>query len=202
MLAADLCLCSVSAAGVEEGDASDENDEAEFFDAMEESPAFITVTTSGETQHKWVLASTITPAVWTVFSLCLLLLLLLLQALGEFSEYDEWRSAQWLDSPWERRHPIFTFVPWPKKPRKIPLYHDTLNTFPPLPHLPVFRLSGHQPHAATKNKTQPNPWQTKLLPQSVEHHEELHRQRPVQDSHACKDAPGSKFKVQSVIGGQ
>uniref|UniRef100_A0A3Q4AZN9 Oxysterol-binding protein n=1 Tax=Mola mola TaxID=94237 RepID=A0A3Q4AZN9_MOLML len=30
----------------DEGDASDENDEAEFFDAMEESPAFITVTAS------------------------------------------------------------------------------------------------------------------------------------------------------------
>lgn len=35
----------------EEGDASDENDDAEFFDAMEDSPAFITVTT-GNVQHK------------------------------------------------------------------------------------------------------------------------------------------------------
>lgn len=43
------------AVGVErqEGDASDENDEAEFFDAMEDSPAFITVTASGNIQHKW-----------------------------------------------------------------------------------------------------------------------------------------------------
>lgn len=43
------------AAGVErsqEGDVSDENDEAEFFDAMEDSPAFITVTATGNTQHK------------------------------------------------------------------------------------------------------------------------------------------------------
>lgn len=43
------------AVGVErsqEGDASDENDEAEFFDAMEDSHAFITVTTSGDIQHK------------------------------------------------------------------------------------------------------------------------------------------------------
>lgn len=43
------------AVGVErsqEGDASDENDEAEFFDAMEDSPAFITVTASGNIQHK------------------------------------------------------------------------------------------------------------------------------------------------------
>ena len=37
----------------QEGDASDENDEAEFFDAMEDSPAFITVTASGNIQHKW-----------------------------------------------------------------------------------------------------------------------------------------------------
>ncbi|KAM7369057.1 hypothetical protein PAMP_013356 [Pampus punctatissimus] len=36
----------------QEGDASDENDEAEFFDAMEESPAFITVTATGDIQHK------------------------------------------------------------------------------------------------------------------------------------------------------
>lgn len=46
----------VVAAGVElsrEGDASDENDDAEFFDAMEDSPAFITVTASGNIQHKW-----------------------------------------------------------------------------------------------------------------------------------------------------
>uniref|UniRef100_A0A8C6P3Z6 Oxysterol-binding protein n=1 Tax=Nothobranchius furzeri TaxID=105023 RepID=A0A8C6P3Z6_NOTFU len=44
-----------SYAGVErsqEGDASDENEEAEFFDAMEDSPSFITVTTGGETQRK------------------------------------------------------------------------------------------------------------------------------------------------------
>lgn len=42
------------AAGVEhsqEGDASDENDE--FFDAMEDSPAFITVTAGGNVQHRW-----------------------------------------------------------------------------------------------------------------------------------------------------
>ncbi|KAM8827520.1 oxysterol-binding protein 2 [Spinachia spinachia] len=36
----------------QERDASDENDEAEFFDAMEDSPAFITVTASGAIQHK------------------------------------------------------------------------------------------------------------------------------------------------------
>lgn len=49
-----LCLVVVTV-GVErsqEGDASDENDEAEFFDAMEDSPAFITVTTSGEIPRK------------------------------------------------------------------------------------------------------------------------------------------------------
>lgn len=41
------------ATGVEhsqEGDASDENDE--FFDAMEDSPAFITVTAGGNVQHR------------------------------------------------------------------------------------------------------------------------------------------------------
>lgn len=45
-------VLSVSA-GVEhsrEGDASDENDE--FFDAMEESPAFITVTAGGNVQRR------------------------------------------------------------------------------------------------------------------------------------------------------
>ncbi|XP_029301264.1 oxysterol-binding protein 2 [Cottoperca gobio] len=36
----------------QEGDASDENDEAEFFDAMEDSRAFITVTASSNIQHK------------------------------------------------------------------------------------------------------------------------------------------------------
>uniref|UniRef100_A0A3P8UL75 Oxysterol-binding protein n=1 Tax=Cynoglossus semilaevis TaxID=244447 RepID=A0A3P8UL75_CYNSE len=55
-----------------------ENDEAEFFDAMEESPAFITVTT-------------------------------------------------------KRRHPIFTFVPWPKNPGKSH-FTMTLSTLsPPVP---------------------------------------------------------------------
>lgn len=42
-------------AGVErsqEGDASDENEEAEFFDAMEVAPSFITVTTTGNIRHK------------------------------------------------------------------------------------------------------------------------------------------------------
>uniref|UniRef100_A0A667WRF2 Oxysterol-binding protein n=1 Tax=Myripristis murdjan TaxID=586833 RepID=A0A667WRF2_9TELE len=34
-----------------EGDASDENEDAEFFDAMEDSPAFITVTDSADTNH-------------------------------------------------------------------------------------------------------------------------------------------------------
>ncbi|CAL8281044.1 oxysterol-binding protein 2 isoform X1 [Gadus morhua] len=35
-----------------EGEASDENDDGEFFDAVEESPAFITVTASNHTQHR------------------------------------------------------------------------------------------------------------------------------------------------------
>uniref|UniRef100_A0A8C7FIY1 Oxysterol-binding protein n=1 Tax=Oncorhynchus kisutch TaxID=8019 RepID=A0A8C7FIY1_ONCKI len=34
-----------------EGDASDENEDIEFFDAMEDSPAFITVTATDHTQH-------------------------------------------------------------------------------------------------------------------------------------------------------
>lgn len=45
--------CLFRSAGVEhshEGDASDENDE--FFDAMEESPAFITVTAGGNVQRR------------------------------------------------------------------------------------------------------------------------------------------------------
>nr|XP_023834322.1 oxysterol-binding protein 2 [Salvelinus alpinus] len=36
----------------QEGDASDENEDTEFFDAMEDSPAFITVTASDHTQHR------------------------------------------------------------------------------------------------------------------------------------------------------
>ncbi|XP_031659135.1 oxysterol-binding protein 2-like [Oncorhynchus kisutch] len=35
-----------------EGDASDENEDIEFFDAMEDSPAFITVTATDHTQHR------------------------------------------------------------------------------------------------------------------------------------------------------
>uniref|UniRef100_A0A8C8H0H7 Oxysterol-binding protein n=1 Tax=Oncorhynchus tshawytscha TaxID=74940 RepID=A0A8C8H0H7_ONCTS len=38
----------------QEGDASDENEDTEFFDAMEDSPAFITVTASDHTQHRSV----------------------------------------------------------------------------------------------------------------------------------------------------
>lgn len=45
-------LVAVGVERSQEGDASDENDEAEFFDAMEDSPAFITVTASGAIQHK------------------------------------------------------------------------------------------------------------------------------------------------------
>uniref|UniRef100_A0A4W5JS85 Oxysterol-binding protein n=1 Tax=Hucho hucho TaxID=62062 RepID=A0A4W5JS85_9TELE len=37
-----------------EGDASDENEDTEFFDAMEDSPAFITVTATDHTQHRSV----------------------------------------------------------------------------------------------------------------------------------------------------
>nr|XP_023839585.1 oxysterol-binding protein 2 [Salvelinus alpinus] len=36
----------------QEGDASDENEDTEFFDAMEDSPAFITVTATENTQHR------------------------------------------------------------------------------------------------------------------------------------------------------
>ncbi|KAJ7987190.1 hypothetical protein DPEC_G00336180 [Dallia pectoralis] len=36
----------------QEGDASDEDEDAEFFDAMEDSQAFITVTAAGPTQHR------------------------------------------------------------------------------------------------------------------------------------------------------
>lgn len=43
---------------------------------------------------------------------------------------------------------------------------------------------GHKPHAATENKAQPHSRQAELLPEPVEHHEELHWQRPVQDTHA------------------
>lgn len=36
----------------QEGDESDENEEAEFFDAMEDAPSFITVTATSNIQHK------------------------------------------------------------------------------------------------------------------------------------------------------
>uniref|UniRef100_A0A665USX5 Oxysterol-binding protein n=1 Tax=Echeneis naucrates TaxID=173247 RepID=A0A665USX5_ECHNA len=48
----------------QEGDASDENDDAEFFDAMEDSPAFITVTASGNIQHNYY-------PTWKCYSTCL-----------------------------------------------------------------------------------------------------------------------------------
>lgn len=36
----------------QDGDVSDDNEEAEFFDAMEDSTAFITVTAASDIQHK------------------------------------------------------------------------------------------------------------------------------------------------------
>lgn len=50
-------LATVGVERSQEGDASDENDEAEFFDAMEDSPAFITVTATGNIEHKWEASS-------------------------------------------------------------------------------------------------------------------------------------------------
>uniref|UniRef100_A0AAZ1X9C9 Oxysterol-binding protein n=1 Tax=Oreochromis aureus TaxID=47969 RepID=A0AAZ1X9C9_OREAU len=49
---------SVSQTSCVEGDASDENDEAEFFDAMEDSPAFITVTATGNIDLSFSLQDT------------------------------------------------------------------------------------------------------------------------------------------------
>lgn len=53
LISVRIMIKAAVAAGVEhsqEGDASDENDE--FFDAMEDSPAFITVTAGGNVQHR------------------------------------------------------------------------------------------------------------------------------------------------------
>ncbi|KAM3874540.1 oxysterol-binding protein 2 isoform 2-T2 [Diretmus argenteus] len=48
----DPVLVAVGVERTKEADASDENEDAEFFDAMEDSPAFITVTASSHIQHK------------------------------------------------------------------------------------------------------------------------------------------------------
>lgn len=51
----DACLCSRE--GSERSrkeEASDEDEDTEYFDAMEDSPAFITVTASESTQHRSV----------------------------------------------------------------------------------------------------------------------------------------------------
>lgn len=49
-----LVLSSCWAVGAEtpEGGASDDNEDAEFFDAVDDSPSFITVTTGNRTQHR------------------------------------------------------------------------------------------------------------------------------------------------------
>lgn len=69
-----VCCCTVGVERSQEGDASDETEEAEFFDAMEDSPAFITVTTTSDIQHKWETSFLYTVIsvllVWNVFKRC------------------------------------------------------------------------------------------------------------------------------------
>ena len=60
-----MCVLSVGSERLQKGEASDEDEDTEYFDAMEESPAFITVTATENTQHRSVspcgLYSTLTP---------------------------------------------------------------------------------------------------------------------------------------------
>lgn len=45
---------SVGSERLQKGEASDEDEDTEYFDAMEDSPAFITVTATENTQHRSV----------------------------------------------------------------------------------------------------------------------------------------------------
>ncbi len=47
-----LCWSSEGAEGTPEGESSEENEDIEFFDAMEDSPAFITVPADDHSQHR------------------------------------------------------------------------------------------------------------------------------------------------------
>lgn len=53
-----MLVCVFSPSGGSErpqkGEASDEDEDTEYFDAMEDSPAFITVTATENTQHRSV----------------------------------------------------------------------------------------------------------------------------------------------------
>lgn len=46
-----------------------------------------------------------------------------------------------------------------------------------------------------QTKTNTHPWQTQLLPQFVEHHEELYRKRAFKDTHACEQPVPTRAHV-------
>lgn len=48
-------------------EASDEDEDTEFFDAMEDSPAFITVTTTENTQHRSVHSLSLSVLLYSVY---------------------------------------------------------------------------------------------------------------------------------------
>lgn len=50
----NLCFLTEGSQRLHKEEASDEDEDTEFFDAMEDSPAFITVTATENTQHRSV----------------------------------------------------------------------------------------------------------------------------------------------------
>lgn len=53
-LQTNLCCLTEGSERLHKEEASDEDEDTEFFDAMEDSPAFITVTATENTQHRSV----------------------------------------------------------------------------------------------------------------------------------------------------
>lgn len=53
----NLCSLTEGSERLRKEEASDEDEDTEFFDAMEDSPAFITVTATENTQHRLVILS-------------------------------------------------------------------------------------------------------------------------------------------------
>lgn len=52
-----MCCSSEGVERTPEGESSEENEDIEFFDAMEDSPAFITVPADDHSQHRFIYRS-------------------------------------------------------------------------------------------------------------------------------------------------
>lgn len=52
-----MCCSSEGVERTPEGESSEENEDIEFFDAMEDSPAFITVPAEDHSQHRFIYRS-------------------------------------------------------------------------------------------------------------------------------------------------